>query len=206
MTLLADLRTALRKDLHDTDAGAYRWTDDELDQAIARAVAEYSLAWPAETSLTFDASEDVRDYALTGALAITRRLAVRRVEYPAGNYPPQYVAWELHNDTLTLLVDPPPQAGETIRVFAEQYHEVTLSSSTVPSYHDHIVLTGAAGFALDEWAAYAINRINASTWAVRHFADRAKAKLDDFRRQLAHLKQQRAQLAQSTTTMTGYEV
>ncbi len=206
MTLLADLRTALRKDLHDTDAGAYRWTDDDLNRAIARAVEEYSLAWPAETSLTFGATEDVRDYALTGDLAITRRLAVRRVEYPSGHYPPQYVPWELHNDTLTLLVDPPPQAGETIRVLAEQYHEVTVSSSTVPAHHDHVILTGAAAFALDEWATYAVNRINASTWTVRHFADRAKARLDDFRRQLAQLKQQRAQLAQSTTTITGYEV
>jgi len=36
MTTIADIRGRVRKDLGDTTAGAYRWTDDELDRHIER--------------------------------------------------------------------------------------------------------------------------------------------------------------------------
>ena len=31
---LSEMRTIVRRDLHDEDAGNYRWTDDELDRHI----------------------------------------------------------------------------------------------------------------------------------------------------------------------------
>ena len=37
---LGEMRTRLRRELKDEDAANYRWTDDELDRHIARAVAE----------------------------------------------------------------------------------------------------------------------------------------------------------------------
>ncbi len=39
---LTDMRTLVRRDLHDEDATSYRWTNDELDRHIARALKDFS--------------------------------------------------------------------------------------------------------------------------------------------------------------------
>ena len=39
---LADMRTIVRRDLHDEEASNYRWTNDELDRHIAHAVKDFS--------------------------------------------------------------------------------------------------------------------------------------------------------------------
>src|SRR5215207_1269054 len=46
MITLSDIRTRVRKDLHDTDSGAYRWTDAQLDRHIERSLSDLSLACP----------------------------------------------------------------------------------------------------------------------------------------------------------------
>ena len=43
---LTDMRTRVRQDLQDTDSANYRWTDDEVDGAIQRAVREFSFLLP----------------------------------------------------------------------------------------------------------------------------------------------------------------
>ena len=43
---LGDMRTIVRRDLHDEDAANYRWTDDELDRHIAHAVKDFSEYLP----------------------------------------------------------------------------------------------------------------------------------------------------------------
>ena len=45
---LTDMRTIVRRELHDEDAGDYRWTNDELDRHIAHAVKDFSEPMPDE--------------------------------------------------------------------------------------------------------------------------------------------------------------
>ena len=45
---LIDMRTIVRRDLHDEDPANYRWTNDEIDRHIAHAVKDYSGAVPYE--------------------------------------------------------------------------------------------------------------------------------------------------------------
>ncbi|UCH43497.1 MAG: hypothetical protein JSW16_02845 [Dehalococcoidales bacterium] len=45
---LTDMRTIVRRDLHDEDAENYRWSNDELDRHIAHAVRDFSEAVPHE--------------------------------------------------------------------------------------------------------------------------------------------------------------
>ena len=49
---LGDMRTLVRRDLHDEDSGNYRWTNDELDRHISRAVKDFSEAIPYEQKAT----------------------------------------------------------------------------------------------------------------------------------------------------------
>ena len=110
MTTIADIRTRLRKDLHDEDATNYRWTDGELDRHIQHTVREFSLAVPLEAKTTLATSDGSRDLSITG---LTDLVAIEAVEYPAGDYPPEYVRFSVWLATLTLLAEktpPPPRA------------------------------------------------------------------------------------------------
>ena len=49
---IAEVRANVRKDLHDEDSAAYRWTDAVLDRHITRAVREYSIEAPLEQRTT----------------------------------------------------------------------------------------------------------------------------------------------------------
>ncbi len=49
---LPTMRTRVRRDLHDEDAASQRWSDNELDRHIGRALRELSLAAPLEASST----------------------------------------------------------------------------------------------------------------------------------------------------------
>ena len=42
---LPTMRARVRRDLHDEDSNNYRWTDDELDRHIQRALNEVSTAF-----------------------------------------------------------------------------------------------------------------------------------------------------------------
>ena len=99
---LSETRTRVRRDLHDEDAGNYRWTDSELDRHIERAVRELSLAAPLEAKATLTTAAESRDLSLA---TLTDLVTVEAVEYPAGKYPPSYVPFSLWAGTLTLLVD-----------------------------------------------------------------------------------------------------
>ena len=46
MTTITTIRALVRRDLKDEDSANYRWTDDEIDRAIDKAVLEYSEYCP----------------------------------------------------------------------------------------------------------------------------------------------------------------
>ncbi|MDI6857082.1 MAG: hypothetical protein QME71_02065 [Dehalococcoidia bacterium] len=154
---LTEMRTMVRRDLHDEDPADYRWSDDELDRHIARALRELSLAIPLEAMATLTAAPDSRDVSLA---SLADRVCVEAVEYPVGEYPPAYVGFSLWGDTLTLLVDSPPLAAHDVNVFYGKLHTLDESGSTLPPKLEEIVATGAVAYAALEWASFAVNRIN----------------------------------------------
>ena len=88
MTTLTDIRARVRTDLHDEDAGEYRWFSAELDRHISHALRELSLAVPVESKATLTVSAGSRDLSL---LSLAGLVLVESVEYPAGLFPPSYV-------------------------------------------------------------------------------------------------------------------
>lgn len=180
---LSEMRARLRRDLHDEDAGNYRWTDSELDRHIERAVRELSLAAPREAKATLTTTAESRDVSLS---TLTDLVAVEAVEYPVDKYPPSYVSFSLWAGTLTLQVDEVPLGAEPVNVFYGRMHALDESTSTIPPQLEEALAAGAAAYAAIEWASFATNRVNVGgddVW--RHYLTWGQERLAVFAEALA---------------------
>jgi hypothetical protein len=183
MTTIADIRARLRKDLHDEDSANYRWTDGELDRHIQHTVREFSLAVPQEQKTALTTTAGSRDLSISG---LSDLVAIEAVEYPSGEYPPEYVRFSVWLATLTMLIDRTPGAGETVNVFWTKLHLIDGTSSTVPARFEDVIACGAAGYAAFEWASFSTNRINAGGRDVwREYLAFGQERLAAFQRSLA---------------------
>jgi hypothetical protein len=196
---ITEIRADVRKDLHDEDAAAYRWTDAVLDRHIGRSVTEYSLAAPLEQRATLTTTPGSRDLSI-GSLA--GLIAIEAVEWPTGEFPPRRVGWSQWQSAITMDVVNEPSAAENVFVYWLKLHTLDASSSTIPGHHDEIITTGAAGYAALDWTSFATNRLNigsSDVWGrYKAFADE---RLREFRRQLAQLgRANRVQTHQLYTT------
>ena len=176
-------RERVRSDLRDEDATDQRWSDDEIDRHIGRALHELALAAPLEASATLQTQASSRDVDIS---ALTDRMVVDAVEYPTGEYPPVYARFSLWGDTLTLLVDRLPGGAENVVVRYAALHTLTVAGSTLPRALEELVATGAAAYAALEWASYATNRVNvggADVW--RQYQQWGQERLAAFQEALA---------------------
>src|SRR4030042_4467342 len=98
--ILSDMRTIVRRDLHDEDASNYRWTNDVLDRHIAHALAEFSQGLPLEATSLIATTSGSREISIA---ALTTRVMLEAVEYKTGNFPPTYQRFSVWNDALTIL-------------------------------------------------------------------------------------------------------
>jgi hypothetical protein len=184
MSSLATIRAAVRNDLHDEDATAYRWTDAVLQRHIERALLDYSQASPLEQKSTLSTVAGSRDISIS---TLTPRLRVSHVEWPTTEYPPAYVPFSLWGDTLTMDLVSPPSGVENVNVFWHKVHAIN-GSVTFPASHDDIIATGAAAYAALEWASFASNRVNVggdNVWG--KYIDFANVRLTEFQRMLREL-------------------
>lgn len=181
---LTEMRTIVRRDLHDEDDTNYRWTNDELDRHIAHAVNDFSEAIPYEqkaTKATTSGSKELDISTLTG------RIMVEAIEYPVGKFPKRYQRFSLWADTLTLLGDEVPN-GSNAYIYYGKLHTIDAEGSSLPTKHEDLVATGACGYAAVEWAAYAINRVNVGgLMTPREFLNWGREKLRYFKAELRKL-------------------
>ncbi|OGF22112.1 MAG: hypothetical protein A2V63_13405 [Candidatus Eisenbacteria bacterium RBG_19FT_COMBO_70_11] len=188
MTLLATVRTEVRRDLHDEDATAYRWTDTVLDRHIDRAVDDYSRASPLETKSTLSTVAGSRDISIS---ALVPRIRIVAVEWPVASWPPDYSRFSVWGETLTLDVPSPPSAIENAYVYWHKAHTLTTGASDIPDLHDGIIQTGAAAYAALEWASYASNRLNvAGNEAWGQYYEFGNRRLAEFKAMLRALPEQ----------------
>jgi len=181
---LTEMRTIVRRDLHDEDANNYRWTNDELDRHIAHAVKDLSEAIPYQQKATKATTSGSREIDIS---TITNRVMVEAVEYPVAQFPQKYQRFALWADTITLLGDEVPD-GSNADIYYGKLHTLDASSSTIPARHEDLVAAGACGYAALEWAVYAINRVNVGgTTTPRELLNWGQEKLDYFRQELKRL-------------------
>ena len=177
---LTEMRTIVRRDLHDEDAQNYRWTNDELDRHITHAVKDFSEAIPYEQKAVKATTSGSREIDIS---TITDRIMVEAVEYPVDMFPQRYQRFSLWADTLTLLGDEIPD-GSNAHIYYGKLHALG-ESSTIPAMHEDLIAAGAGGYAAVEWAVYAINRVNVGgTLTPGEFLAWGREKLSYFRREL----------------------
>jgi hypothetical protein len=183
------LRTTLRIDL--AEPTAERWTDDDLDRHIEHAVRDINRVAPRElvaTDLTIP-DPATREVDIS---SLTDRIAVVAVQYPVDGQPRRLRHFEAWGDTLTLLTDTMPEAGASVLVYYTAAHSVTEEESTLPSHLEDIALTGAAGYAALEYAAYAMNRVTVGDGRTpEQFLAFGRDRLMQFRQDLTALKRER---------------
>ena len=177
---LTEMRTIVRRDLHDEDDQNYRWTNDELDRHITHAVKDFSEAIPYEQKAVEATTSGSREIDIS---TITDRIMVEAVEYPVDEFPKKYQRFTLWADTLTLLGDEIPD-GSNAYIYYGKLHALG-ESSTIPAMHEDLIAAGAGGYAAVEWAVYAINRVNVGgTLTPGELLAWGREKLSYFRREL----------------------
>ncbi|MBF6606794.1 MAG: hypothetical protein IVW53_14595 [Chloroflexi bacterium] len=182
---ISEIITNVRKDLHDEDASAYRWTDSSLTRHITRTVREYSIAAPLEQKSTLAATAGSRDLSVASLAGL---ISIEAVEWPTGQFPPARVAWSQWQTTITMDLVNAPTAPDNVAIYWLKPHTLDSSSSTIPPHHDELITEGAAGYAALDWTSYATNRLNigsADVWGrYKAFADE---RLRQFRQDIARL-------------------
>ncbi len=181
---LTEMRAIVRRDLKDEDAYNYRWTNDVLDRHIAHAVAEFSLALPLEQKATLATVSGSRNIDIS---SLSSRHIVFAVEYPVNQFPPTYQRFSLYQDTLTMLGDLVGD-GSNAYIYYGKSHTLA-GTSTIPVKEENTVAIGAEAFALLEYAAYTINRVNVGgTASPGDFRTRGEELLRYFNDNLRRLK------------------
>ena len=181
---LTEMRTIVRRDLHDEDASNYRWTNDELDRHIAHALKDFSERLPGEQKATKATAAGSREIDIS---SITDRVMVEAVEYPVDNFPKRYQPFALWGDTLTILGDEIPD-GSNAYIYYGKLHTLDGSGSTIPTLLEDLIAVGAGGYAAVEWANYAINRVNVGGESTpREFLAWGNEKMRYFRQELKRL-------------------
>lgn len=187
---LSEMRARVRKDLRDEDSSAYRWSDAELERHIDHALRDASLAAPREAKATLTTTAGSRDLSVA---SLTGLVSIEAVEYPTGNYPATYVPFRLWGDTVTLLVDKTPSAGEQAVVYYGKLHTLDATTSTLPPRLEDLVALGAAAYAALAWASFATNRVNVggeTTW--QHYLAWGQDRMAAFLRGLARYSRKNA--------------
>jgi hypothetical protein len=176
MTTLADIRTRVRQDLHDTDSAAYRWPDDQIDRHIHHALDELSRAIPQEliaTIATTSGSADLDVSALDGLIT------VERIEYPAGQFPPCYVPFGRWSGTVTMVVECLPAGGDAKLSYTAR-QTLDDSGTTLAGFLEDYVVMGAAAYAVLEQANATIDVLTTGVSVPERFEAAARARLTAF--------------------------
>jgi hypothetical protein len=181
---LTEMRAIVRRDLHDEDAGNYRWTDNEIDRHILHAVKDYSEAVPLEQKASITTVESSREIDIS---VLTGRITVEAVEYPVDKFPKRYQRFSIWADTLTLLGNEIPD-GLNAYIYYGKLHSLDVSGSTILAWHEDLVAGGACAYAALEQSVYVINKVNSGGIQTQNdFLRWGKEKLDLFEQELTRL-------------------
>jgi len=180
MTTLADVRDRVRKDLHDTDGAAYRWSDAQLDRHIDHALSELSLAIPRERTATLATTDGSRELALGG---LTDLIEVTAVEYPADAFPPAYVGFATWAGTLTLHTPFVPD-GSDATVHYHARHTLDGSGTSLSAEQVDLLVTGASAYAALEQSVFATDLVTTGADVAERYATWGRARHTAFRQLL----------------------
>ena len=181
-----DMRVLVRRDLHDEAVTGFRWTDGEIDRHILHTVKDFSAACPEEAKAAKATAAGSRSLDISD---ITDRVMVEALEYPVDRFPPHFQRFALWGSRLTFLGEAIPDGSNTC-IYYGRLHKIDALGSTVPALYEDLIVTGAAGYAAIQWAAYAINQVNTGgRQTPEEFLAWGKVKLGQFEERLKMVSQ-----------------
>ena len=145
-TYLADLVAQLRTDLGDPSGASPRWSDADLQRAIARSLAAFSRHHPYEQKTTIETT--VSDYAISIA-SLTGLISVDRLEFPVDNKPPYFKPFSIIQSTLFM---EEWGDGTDCYIYWSGTHALTDTSRTYDIKYSDIIELGALAFALEQYS------------------------------------------------------
>ena len=176
------MRGLVRRDLKDEDSANYRWTDDEIDRAVQRAVDEFSKHNQAEQKTdiaTVNGSRDISIASLSGLIAVDA------VEFPKGRWPKTFVSFSLYLSTLTMEII---GDGTDATVYWQSVHTLSAAASTLPAQYESLIALGATAYAVLSWSQYGTNRQNIAGDAVdRDYLYWGKGREMEFQKELKRI-------------------
>ena len=176
---LTEMRTRVREDLQDTDSQNYRWTDDEVDGAIDRVVTEYSLHAPVEQQDDIATTDGDTELDISG---LTGRLKVESVEFPIGYKPKYFQRTEYWAGHLHMQDE---GNGNDARVRWLKKHTLDVSSTTIPTEHEEIIVLGATGYLAMSASAATVDRaFIAGRYGTTSYRAWGKERLDRYDKKL----------------------
>jgi hypothetical protein len=179
---LTEMRARVREDLQDTDSQNYRWTDDEVDGAIDRAVMEYSLHAPIEQQddIATTAGDTELDISSLSGL-----LKIESIEFPIGKSPKYLQRFEYWAGKIYMEDE---GDGTDARVRWLKRHTLTAQSTTIPMEHEEIIVLGATGYLAMSAAAYTVDRAAiAGYYATINYKAWGKERLDCYDKELKQI-------------------
>jgi hypothetical protein len=186
-------RTRLQSALQ--DATEERWAAEDLDEAIRKAIEEYSLVDPLETITSLTLTAAGREVDISD---LPDRIRVTRAWWPYTStdpeYPPQWCTFEAWGDILFLDTGSEPAIDDVVRVWYTAIHTLQGledgDTTSLPPDAETIVLTGAAAFAVSARAAALPEALNVDADVVKRLQAYAGRKLADFERMLGRKARQ----------------
>lgn len=183
MSTLAELVDWVELDLRDT--GNANWSVEELTTHIRRALRSYDQVDPIRVDAEIELAAASRELVLN---EVTGLMQVTDVWYPydANTYPPERPRWALLSDnTLYLLVDDIPSAGQKARLFYTRGHTISgldgATATTLDDLAEGLMVLGAAAYAALQYAQATINTVTVSGWTPRQLQEWAAERLAAFR-------------------------
>jgi hypothetical protein len=176
---LTEMRARVREDLQDTNSEDYRWTDDEVDGAIDRAVMEYSLHTPIEQQTDIATTDGDTELDIS---SLTDLLKIESVEFPVGHSPKYFQRTEYWAGKLYMEDE---GNGDDARVRWLKKHTLTTQSTTIPTEHEEVIVLGATGYLAMSASAYTVDRASiAGRHATINFKAWGKERLQRYDKKL----------------------
>jgi len=177
------MRLTVRRDLKDEES-PQRFTDDDIDRAIARAVNELSKYSPLQQKTVVATVSGSYEIDIS---SLENRLSVDKVEFPVDESPRKYIRFEVYQDNLTLRDT--QGDGTDCAVYWTTVHTIDASGSTIPGYQEDLIALGATAYAALVLSQYATDKANYGGENVdRDYLYWAKGRLMDFEKGLKKLK------------------
>jgi hypothetical protein len=176
---LATMRARVRQDLQDSDSQNYRWSNDEVDGAIERAVREFSLASPIEEEDDIATTEDSTGLDIS---SLSKLLKVVSVEFPLDYTPPYYQHFTKYGTSIYMQDQ---GNGDDARVRWLKQHTLDAEGSTIPEHLEELIVLGATGYLAKSAAVYTIDKATiGGRDAASNYLRWGQARLERYGRQL----------------------